>query len=430
MSKDTPNGGNDQSANSAESGQSQGWQSAPQGGPGATPVAAPQSGPPGYGQQWPSAPAPVTPPRERGGFRRGFGLGAGAGLGAGLMLLILGVVGALISGLMFVGLAGAAANTNTAENQPIDHVWGEEGATSTLRVVEVNGPILGSKGDGAGLDIGTYGYEVADMIDELDKDDTDGLILELNTPGGTIYGSRAIADAVSRYQDRTGRKVMAYVRGMSASGGMYAMAGADEVIADHGTFVGSIGVIAGPFQRYRDVTAIDGTLLTPGITTKGGIERQYLSKGKGKDFGDPFRDMTAEEKATFMAGLDDEYNAFVNHVSRGRDISAQVIKDDLGAYIFGAKQAKQKGLIDEELGREEAYRHAAELNELNPSDTKVVKARTPGFLQQLLGAESRVFGSAPAVVPQEGQPARVTSVICVGEPLVLAYHGDLADACG
>ena len=147
--------------------------------------------------------------------------------------------------VVLVGLVSGGGET--ASSSPVtETVWGEATPTSRLIAVPVTGVILGGASDGATFGGSTYGYEVADTIDALEADDADGLILELNTPGGTIYGSRAIADAVERYQERTGHQVMAHVQGMSASGGVYAMAGADQIVADHGSLVGSIGVVMGP----------------------------------------------------------------------------------------------------------------------------------------------------------------------------------------
>lgn len=346
------------------------------------------------------------------------------------MLLILGVVGSVIAALMLTATTATLATSRAGGGQPLETVWGPASATNRLRVVEVNGPIMGSPGDGVTLIGGTYGYEIADMIDDLDKDDVDGLILELNTPGGTIYGSRAIADAVTRYQERTDKKVVAYVRGLSASGGVYAMAGADEILADRGTFIGSIGVITGPFDRYRDVTGLTGSLLEPGVQTNGGVDRSFLTKGKGKDFGNPYRDMTEEEKAVFTETLDNEYDEFVNWVSTARDIPAATIKNELGAYIFGTEMAKDNGLIDAAMGREDAYARAAEVNGLTASATKVQKAKTPGVFEQLLGAEAHIHGAAAPAQGTDAQAPRATSVVCTGAPIVLAYHGDPSHACG
>lgn len=369
----------------------------------------------------------AAPAKQPGTFKRGFGLGAGAGLGAGLTLLVLGLVGTLVSSVLLAGVLGAAGSSTPSTST----VWGDPGATYRLRSIQVNGPIMGNHSDGAALTTGTYGYEVAAMIDELGSSDADGLILEMNTPGGTIYGARAIADAVKRYQDRTGKKVLAFVRGMSASGGMYAMAGADEIVVDHGTLVGSIGVIMGPVSRYKDVTAIHSNLFTQGVTANGGITQEYLTQGKGKDAGNPFRDLDPADKAVMMQGLADEYENFVQHVSQGRGIPAATIKNTLGARMFGAKQAKANKLIDDEMGQEQAYRHAAEMNGVNPDQTRVVQEQAPGLLQSILGADSsRVRGQAPALSREGTNPAAVSSVVCTGKTMVMAYAGDKSSVCG
>ena len=367
----------------------------------------------------------MPPPRapQPGYFRRGFAVGLGATLGAGLALTVVGFTMTVILVLTLVGLA-AGAGAGSAAEPPAETVWGAADAPARLLAVPVTGVILGGESDGVPFGGSTYGYEVADTIDALEDGDTDGLILELNTPGGTIHGSRAIADAVERYQERTGNLVMAHVQGLSASGGVYAMAGADQIVADHGSLVGSIGVIMGPFQRFRDVTGIPGSLLDPGVVTEGGITQEYLTRGRGKDLGNPFRDMTEEERAVLGRNLDVVYEAFVGWVSEKRGIPREVIVRDLGAFVYDGQTAVERGLVDRVLGREEAYRYAAEMNDLDPDDTRVDRLVGPGLVEALLGAHGPT-GSVGAA--GEAEPGR--SVVCVGAPLALAYHGDLSAAC-
>ena len=372
----------------------------------------------------PWGPLPAYGVRPPGYFRRGFAVGLGAALGAGLALTVVGVVMTVVMVLALVGLI-AGSSGGSASELPTETVWGAPDATTRLVAVPVTGVILGGEGDGATFGGATYGYDVADTIDGLQAPDADGLILELNTPGGTIHGSRAIADAVERYQERTGNQVMAHVQGMSASGGVYAMAGADQIVVDHGSLVGSIGVIMGPFERFRDVTGVPGSLLDPGIITEGGITQEYLTRGRGKDLGNPYRDMTEEERAVLGRGMDAAYEDFVGWVSEQRDIPRQVIVRDLGAFVYDGRTAVERGLADRVLGREEAYRYAAEINELDPDDTRVDRLVGTGFVEALLGAQGPAGGVGAAAVAAE--PGR--SIVCLGGPLPLAYHGDLAAAC-
>ncbi|TNM62409.1 S49 family peptidase [Streptomyces sp. NP160] len=397
------------------------------------PHGVPQSPPPQRYEAtpaWAPGSAPALPPvqqqRQRGGFRRGFGLGLGASLGAGVVLggVSLLVGGVLVAGLV-AGVAGVAGSGGeTAAGAPTETVWGDPAASGRLLAVPVTGTILGGTGDGATFGAATYGYEVAQAIDALGPGDADGLVLEMNTPGGTIHGSRAIADAVERYQQRTGHRVTAFVQGLSASGGMYAMAGADEVVVDHGSLVGSIGVISGPFERYRDVTGIPGSLLAPGVTTEGGITQEYLSQGRGKDFGNPYRDMTAEERDVWTRGLAREYDAFVAWVSQGRGIPEATVRDQLGAYLYDAQTAVDVGLADAVLGYDETYRRVAEGAGLDPADTRVDRITGPGALESLLGLAAPDHGREARSALEPGR-----SAVCAGGPVVLAYHGDLAAAC-
>ncbi|WOP18644.1 S49 family peptidase [Raineyella sp. LH-20] len=378
----------------------------------------------------PPAPMPggpvVAPPRPAGPFRHGFGLGAGAGLGLAVAVLAIGIVGALLSALtlVIVPLRTGAATTS------LQTIWGSPTAKYTLRAFPITGTILADTSDGAGLTVGTYGYEVARTIDDLTADDADGIVLLMNTPGGSITGSRAIADAVDRYRARTGKKVFAHVEGMSASGGMYTMANADRIVADHGSLVGSIGVISGPFARYKDVTGTTGTLLESGVTTTGGVTYEYLSMGRDKDFGSPYRDMTPEERQVWMTGLAVEYDAFVSWVSQHRDIPADTIKNSYGAHMFDSQTAVTTKYVDAVGGRDEAFREFAGLAGIDPADTRVEQQATPGLLATLLGVEARVPGVAPAVTAEGGQAARVSARMCSGAPQVLAYQGDVGGFCG
>jgi protease-4 len=336
------------------------------------------------------------------------------------------------SGIFMMGLIGLAASAGDASEPPPVTIWGSESAESTIVSIPVTGPILGRSESGGSLfGQGAYGYDVAAELDAVGKDDAVAVVLEMDTPGGTIYGSKAIADAVVRYQKRTGHKVVAFVRGMSASGGMYAMAPCDEVLVDHGTIVGSVGVIMGPFSRYKDVTAVDGGLLAGGVTTTGGVTQEYFTRGKGKDLGNPFRDITPEEREVLNGWMDTEYDNFVNHVAKYREIPAEKIKSEYGAYVFGPAQAIENGYADSEMGQEEAYRHIGELAGVDPDDTRVVTSSESGFLSALMGGSSSVEpGDAELAAAREQASATIrASALCVGSATVLAVHGDLARYC-
>lgn len=371
-------------------------------------------------------PAPMAPQfveTKKHGFARGFGRGIGFGLGLGAMLLVTSLATLI---LMVTSLATMTPTASGTATTNLNTIWGS--GTGKLRAINVSGAILSDASDGALLTAGSYGNEIAQEIDGLGADDASGLILLVNTPGGSIGGSRAISDAVERYQERTGQKVLVHVTSMSASGGVYATATADEIISDHGTLIGSIGVIFGPFTQYDGVVGTTGNILESGVTTTGGITQEYLSAGKGKDFGNPYRPMTDEERANYTAGLEVEYDNFVEHVSSHRGIPAETIVNELGAFMFDPETAQAKGLVDGVMGRDEFFRRAAEQAGLDPDDTRVEAVRAPTAWESLLGA-TRTFGQAPAVEQGAGIVPAVSKAFCGGgQPLVFA--GEVASVCG
>ena len=388
----------------------------------------PAGGPPAAHGGWYSGPWPA--PGVKTTESTGAVIGKTAIMSVTALIILLGLpillFFALIAGLAGLG-AATAADSDEASSLFTEYVAGERSADTRLVAVPIIGPILGEdRGGGGFLSAATgvtYGYSVKEKLLELaEDDDVDGVLLELDTPGGTVLGSKAIADGVAEYQAITGNPVVAYVGGFSASGGVYAMAGADEIVADHGSLIGSIGVIFGPFVRYNDITAVDNGILFGGVETSGGIEFEFLTAGRSKDLGSPYRDMTAEERKTLEEGIDDAYDEFVAHVADGRDLTETQIKNDLGALIFGEQQALGNGLVDTIGPREDAYERLAELAGADGADWRLDRSlpREPSFFDLLAGAAA-----------EQGEPVSQVNLpsVCTGTATLLAYHGDPTGIC-
>lgn len=411
-------------------------------GVGASPPPHAQPGPVGPGAGWYSGPWPA--PGLKVTESTGSAIGRAAIMSVTALVVLLGLpilaVILIIAGLTAIG--SAAGGVDSADlSLPRQFVAGERSGETKLVAVPVIGGILGEqRGSGgffasaAGI---TYGYSIKEQLLELaDDDDVDGVLLELDSPGGTIFGSKAIADGVAEYQDRTGNPVVAYVAGISASGGVYAMAGADEIVADHGTLIGSIGVISGPFVRYNDIVATEGGLLGGGVTTEGGIDFDYLTAGRGKDVGSPYRDMTDEERKVLESSLDNAYDQFVTHVAENRGLTQSQVRDDIAALIYGEDQAQAKGLVDTVGARDVAYARLAELAGAQTGDWRLDRAAVgePGFLDLLIGAvgpgsASDVTGSNNGLNREGIADNGALPSFCSGSPTVLAYHGDPALLC-
>lgn len=280
---------------------------------------------------------------------------------------------------LMVELIKAAPDTTTSLDDELsyDYVYGDENSKNKILSIKINGTILNEDPDESSWFEDTdvvYGYSIKEELYRAAEDDTiKGILFEISSPGGTVTGSKAIADGVAYYKAKTGNPVIAYGQGTVASGGYWVAASADYIILDQGSIIGSIGVIFGPFEYYDKVTAIDGGLLSGGIVTQNGIEYTYITAGDSKDLGNPFRRMTQEEVAVLQTGVNNEYADFITHVSEGRGIDEVTIKTQIKALIYDNVQAESLGLIDETLNREDAFDRTAEKCDLSVSDYQIVR---------------------------------------------------------
>lgn len=332
------------------------------------------------------------------------------------LILALFALFALFAGCAAV-VSGAGGTTDDGPISSTEHIDGVDGADNVILVINVEGVILADAG-GAGPFGGVLagGSAIKEQLEAAaEDDDVDAVILRLNTPGGSVVGSELITDGVAAVQ-ASGKPVVAHVTEISASGGMWAMAPADRIVASNGALIGSIGVILGPLSRYTDVVAVDGGILGGGVETTGGIEQFFITAGSGKDAGNPFRDLTDSEQAMFQALVDGSYDDFVDHIATNRGIDRSTIIDELGAGVFTASDAVDNGLIDETGNFDQAQAVAAELAGL--AGDYDVREVTPDF-----GVLGFLFAE------NETEPANV-SRMCSSTPSAHAYFGDLGAWCG
>lgn len=312
-----------------------------------------------------------------------------------------------------------------------EHAYGEVGSETRLVSIPINGMILGDREEiptvfesFSDLNI-TYGYEVKEKLAVIaDQDDIDGVILEINSPGGTIYGTKAITDGVEAYKNATGKPVIAFVKSVAASGGYWVAASADEIIADTGTSIGSIGIITGPFKYYDGVISEDGGILVGGITTLNGIQTEYLTEGKYKDIGNPYRPLSDEERQVLQQSLRNSYEDFVSFVAKKRGIEPGIIQNQIGALIYSDKQSVELALVDASGNKHDAYIRLAGLAEAEQNKFEVVKEKAqPTFVDVLLSTE----GVIPKLTSEFPDRCGAAQPFLSGKPLV--FHGSLADFC-
>lgn len=162
-----------------------------------------------------------------------------------------------------------------------------------------------------------------------------GVLLYINTPGGTVTDADGIFRALGDYKKKYNIPIFAYVDGLCASGGMYVALAADKIYASDTSLIGSVGVIA---PGFFNVTK---------LLDKIGVETLTISAGKGKDALNPLRPWKPNEDENYRQIIDYYYQHFVTLVTTHRPkITKEELIKDYGAHIFPAPEALERGFID------------------------------------------------------------------------------------
>ena len=169
-----------------------------------------------------------------------------------------------------------------------------------------------------------------------------GILLNVNSPGGTVYESDEAYLALKEYKTATQRPVFAFFGSLAASGGYYISCAADTIFANRNTLTGSIGVIAG---QSVDATA---------FLDKVGIKMTTITAGRNKNMGNYNSVLTEEQQAIMQSIADEAYEQFTEIVAESRKMKIEDVKPLADGRIYTAAQAKSNGLIDEICPLEEA----------------------------------------------------------------------------
>lgn len=174
--------------------------------------------------------------------------------------------------------------------------------------------------------------EVVDQIDEAASNEfVKGILLNVDSPGGAVAPSIEVAYALKRAREK--KPVIVYASGTLASGSYYASIWADEIIANPGSMVGSIGVI----MQGADVSE---------LMQKIGIKSQSVQAGKYKKVGASDREWTEYEINELNKVIQGTYDLFTTDVADARGLDIKKRDSFANAHIFTAQQAKDVGLID------------------------------------------------------------------------------------
>lgn len=166
-----------------------------------------------------------------------------------------------------------------------------------------------------------------------------GVLLNIDSPGGAVAPSVEISYAIKSLSEK--KPVVVYASGTMASGGYYSAIYGNEIIANPGSLVGSIGVI---MQGVN----VEGLLDTIGV------KAQIVKEGKYKEIGTPMREWKDFERVELESITKETYDMFVNDVAKARKLDVANASVYADAHIFTAAKAKEVGLIDAVGTREDA----------------------------------------------------------------------------
>ena len=181
---------------------------------------------------------------------------------------------------------------------------------------------------------------VTALRDAFDNEQVKGIILRINSPGGSPVQAGYVNDEIKRlkakYKEEHDKAMPVYAVAVDlcASGGYYIAVAADEIYADKASIVGSIGVRIDSFGLDKAIEDL-------------GIERRLLTAGANKGILDPFLPLSDANRAFLQATLDRLHDQFIAEVKDGRGERLQGNDEELFSGLFwSGEQGVELGLVD------------------------------------------------------------------------------------
>ena len=293
--------------------------------------------------------------------------------------LVAVLLGVLASGCAPSFVVTPVQNTSTLEETTV--TAGHGLFPDKVAVIGVEGTLANAAAGGL---LTPTENPVSRFVQELDQaaadDAVKAVVLRVNSPGGTVSASDAMYQILKRFRAKTHKPVVAAGQEVVASGAYYLSCGADKIVAQPTTLVGSIGVI---FETFN----VQGTMGKIGVTTEA-----YRS-AVHKDIGSPFRPTTDDEKVIFQNLVDEYFARFKGIVTTNRPIPPTA---DFGQMtdgrVYSGEAAAKLGLVDQVGLLEDAIALAKTM--AHAKDAEVVMYRRP------YGYGGSIYATADGPVPK------------------------------
>lgn len=244
--------------------------------------------------------------------------------------------------MVFVLLLSGCVSAFIGGGQPEESVPEE-----SFAVITISGTI--QRAPDSPVDSYSYNHSnLMEYVDQLIEDETNhGILLKINSGGGTVYHSDEFYLKLMEYKEVTGRPIHAYFEQTAASGAYYIACAADYISANRNCWTGSIGVII----SYVNMK---------GLFDKLGVEEIIISTGENKGMGSSAGTLTEEQRAIYQSLVDESYDVFTDIVAKGRNMDIETVHKLADGRVYSAQQAYENGLIDKVEGWEDALTHMEE----------------------------------------------------------------------
>jgi len=249
------------------------------------------------------------------------------------------------------------------------------GSEGLVAVIRING-VISASGDGA-IASGETSPEniIKDIQEAEDDDEVKAILLRINSPGGTAGSSEEIYSAIKQIK----KPVVASISDIGASGAYWIASGADKIIANASSEVGSIGVIIAIPNLQK-------------LFNKLGVDLQVISQGKYKDLGNPARPLTSEEKKILKDHSFIIYNKFVDDVAKSRNIPRSKVLKIANGLTYPGSVAKELKLIDGIGNYSDSLNLAAKMGKIK-GKPETIEYEEPGIFDFF----GNIFGAKPNI---------------------------------
>lgn len=200
------------------------------------------------------------------------------------------------------------------------------------------------------------------------------ILLRIDSPGGGVAASQEMYEEIRKTRE-SGKPIIISIASLGASGSYMAACGGSYIVANSGSLVGSIGVIA-QFITIKD------------LAEKLGIKETTVKSGKLKDSGDPFRYLNPDDLDYFQDIVNDSFDQFLDIVSKERKIDKDKLREIANGRVFTGRQALDHKLIDTIGTYEDAINIAAKFGHIEGEPTIVKEKQIHNFIDVFMNSIS------------------------------------------